>query len=450
MWVGFMWGMKRRYEKLDFTDSRMGQSVSLDENKVVGSVDRGDEEEGKEYHTISDPMTDVNMIVIEEARNQLLSGNGDFYRGRFKEAYVKYKQCIGSLMVPQRQSDEIDNVAILRFTRDIKELARQTLSRGLKIYQNADDLKDAGSSIDSGGGSGKESSAGVRAGPSISTDVSSDADSVADTTMYNLKSMIKYLEMRIKRRKSTGPAKLFVDNPTADERNGDDDDDDDDDSLDEKLLSEIRNMCALGDTVGDAVNNCGGCKFISGDLHTALKLYEDALQLRYVIEGEESLASAESLQNMATCSEGLEDLAGAESGLLKALFIEKKLGLEKSTEGTSTMNNLGVLYSHMRRNIEAFELLSKVVDYRTTTLGAKHRLTLNAQGNLIIVQSQMQAKNGRAAIESKEEPSAPLNMRDVTTSYPQECLKEGGGGGGGGGGEGEYGKEKGLISALFS
>ncbi len=99
---------------------------------------------------------------------------------------------------------------------------------------------------------------------------------------------------------------------------------------------------------------------------------------------------------MATCFEGLSEFDKAEEKLLQALDIEKghahgdigmsahiseEEGKEDDTRGeyatvagdaigcsniesTSTLNNLGVLYSHMGRYPEAEAVLQRVADVR--------------------------------------------------------------------------------------
>jgi tetratricopeptide (TPR) repeat protein len=315
----------------------MGSTISADTTKATPQqtkckdVDR----EEKEYFVITDPIgaLQVDPVLVGEARLMLLSGNGDFYTIRFSDAYLKYRQVIGILMVPRRSEEDVGNSkAISNFARETKELALSTIHLALNHCQ-----------IDTSRGLGTN----------------------------NLKSVIRML-MSIE-----GTADIDI-------------------------LKQLTDTQEVSSIIADSVNNIGCCKFINGDVKSAMQHYEDALQLRLLLEGEECMPYAESLQNLAVCFQGCEEWANAENLLLKALSLEKKLGLEKTTESTSTMNNLGVLYSHMKRNAEAESLLSKVVENRTATLGASHRLTLNAIGNLNVIRKHMarEADEGLAAVGS--------------------------------------------------
>ena len=157
-------------------------------------------------------------------------------------------------------------------------------------------------------------------------------------------------------------------------------------------------------TLSDCVNNIGGCVFVHGNIHTAIDLYHCALNLRTVLDGPTSLAIAESLQNIASCFEALNDFAAAEKTLLSATEIFSKLDMSRSTENTSALNNLGVLYSHMAKHEAAEALLTKALDYRTTALGAEHQLTVNAKKNLLAVKTRRCAAE---ALASSTRPSNP-------------------------------------------
>ena len=333
---------------------------------------------------------EIDNLVVEEARSLLLAGNGSFYNGAFDLAYEAYKECVGTLMRPQRSADQVSARQILSYSDDV-------IQRGIVLLTSHKDLSPVEAGIQ-----------GLR--------------SALDRRMQE------------KHRQQSRTEEGQKEKEDADENEDDDEHEDEDDDLLARVLFES----SVIETLGDAINNCGGCKFVRGDMQAALALYQGALALRHIVDGSPSLSSAEALQNIASCYEALNKLPEAEASLKAALEMERHLGMEHTTESTSTINNLGVLYCHMKRYHSAEELLAKVVDNRTTILGSDHRLTHNAMVNLAIVRRKLLhaqhveapgekdggdgGKNETLRVPVKT-PNSPLSPSPISASAAREKVK---------------------------
>lgn len=191
--------------------------------------------------------------------------------------------------------------------------------------------------------------------------------------------------------------------------------------IDIKLRNTLQNAIREADIIGDLVNNLGAAQFAKSSMNDALLLYRKSCEIREVVEGKVSLAVAESFQNISSCFEALGQLHEAEETLLKALQYEKDLGLESTQEYISTMNNLGVLYSHMSRDKEAEKILSNVVTNRVHELGDNHRLTLNSKNNLKRIRCKISATTDSSP-ESPPSSSIPTAATTILES-DEEVLK---------------------------
>jgi len=304
---------------------------------------------------------EIDNLVLEEARSLLLAGNGSFYSGNFDTAYKAYKECIGTLMRPQRSADQVASRHILAYAQDM-------IQRGAELLRQNERLSPVAAGIQ-----------GLRTS----------------------------LERRIERQpqqQQQGEEEEHREWECVAE-------------ADQSLLARVLFEQCWYETLGDSVNNCGGCKFVRSDMQCALAYYESALALRRIVDGSPSLSTAETLQNVASCYEALDKLSDAEETLKCALTMEKQLGMEHTAESTSTVNNLGVLYCHMKRYPSAEDLLATVVESRTKSLGSDHRLTMNALINLSIVRKRLQQAQHNETHEIKDaggegkigEPSVPAN-----------------------------------------
>ncbi len=158
----------------------------------------------------------------------------------------------------------------------------------------------------------------------------------------------------------------------------------------------------------DLLNNTAAVLFLIKQTRSSLQLNYKVLRLRGLIHGGNSIAAAESLQNISSCLDALSDLEAAERKLLKAIELENLHGLDGTVESTSMLNNLSVLYSHMGRYDEAETTLLSVLKHREEKLGKNHRLTQNALANLEAIRAaRVSSVEETASGEDAQEEGAP-------------------------------------------
>lgn len=164
------------------------------------------------------------------------------------------------------------------------------------------------------------------------------------------------------------------------------------------LISQLNEYSTLDAMIADLLNNLAACHEVMGELHDAMKLFNESLQLRIIVYGKESLKVAETMQNLATILDSLKDHASAEHLLTDALEIERRELGDDHIEIAVTMNNLGVLLAHSGQFDRAKELLSKSVAMREDFYGLEHHLTTCAKQNLDYVNEKLsQSQTGSTA-----------------------------------------------------
>lgn len=175
--------------------------------------------------------------------------------------------------------------------------------------------------------------------------------------------------------------------------------------------------------VSDCCNNAASALFINKQTKASLQINYKVLKIRGLIHGANSIAAAESLQNISSCLDALQDLEAAEKRLKTAIEIESMHGLDGTVESTSMLNNLGVLYSHMGRTDQAEAILLNVLNHREEKLGKDHRLTKNAASNLEAVRS---ARSARSESKSSPEEAAVADGDDGEhlSSFPPSMMDD--------------------------
>lgn len=166
------------------------------------------------------------------------------------------------------------------------------------------------------------------------------------------------------------------------------------------LAKELREHGALDAVIADTINNLAACLEVLGQLDEAKPLYEESMQLRKIVHGEQSLKVAESMQNLATVLDSQGYLTEAEELLEKSLAIQLEQAGENSPEAAVSMNNLGVLCTHLGRLEKAQRLLEHAVTTRVLFYGDDHQLTISAKRNLEFVKNRKRSLADRPLSEN--------------------------------------------------
>lgn len=201
--------------------------------------------------------------------------------------------------------------------------------------------------------------------------------------------------------------------------------------LDHKKSDDLEYLQSYAIATADLLNNVAAVQFILKQTKSSLQMNYKTLKLRALVHGGNSIAAAESLQNISSCLDALQDLESAEKRLQKAIEIESMHGLDGTVESTSMLNNLGILYSHMHRWDQAEAILLNVLQHREDKLGKDHRLTKNATSNLEAIRAgRLNSKNlsedakedvgsdrGEEGAHEQLSPFPPSIMDDVESPH---------------------------------
>lgn len=189
------------------------------------------------------------------------------------------------------------------------------------------------------------------------------------------------------------------------------------------LVSKLNEFSTLDAMIADLLNNLAACYEVMGELEMAKTLFQEALQLRMIVYGRQSLKVAETMQNLATILDALGAYATSEEYLTEALEIEKKELGEGHIETAITMNNLGVLLAHVHNYDRAKELLEESVRLRENFYGSHHHLTLCARQNLEYVSREAAAAQQNNH-NSSSDNSEPVKTADSNEPQFSELEKE--------------------------
>ena len=177
------------------------------------------------------------------------------------------------------------------------------------------------------------------------------------------------------------------------------------------------------DILADSLTNLAACNEMTGKLQLAADLYREALELRRVVHGEQSLQFAESLQNLGLANDQLGHLHEAEQQMREALAIHQKELGHSAPESSVLLNNLAVLLRHQGKVSAAREILERVVELRVTAYGPNHFFTACAKRNLKYAQNreaglvQMPSRGGRGKLRPVE---ALSELPPQSASNPNE------------------------------
>jgi tetratricopeptide (TPR) repeat protein len=129
----------------------------------------------------------------------------------------------------------------------------------------------------------------------------------------------------------------------------------------------------------------------SGQADSSLGYLREADSIRRRLPDVPPLERAGGLSNLASATQAVGDLAGADSLFSVTAVIFREHAPPGSPTFAGLMNNWGILSYNRERYSDAVEHLTESVASYEESLGTDHPHTINARGNLNAVQAKLEA-----------------------------------------------------------
>jgi tetratricopeptide (TPR) repeat protein len=172
------------------------------------------------------------------------------------------------------------------------------------------------------------------------------------------------------------------------------------------VIARIERHERVDSATADSLNNLAAIYELGGNYIVAVKLYKEALALRRVLYGQNSLKTAESMSNLGSAYDSLGQLEEALPLMRAAVDVHCNLLGDNSPETSLLLNNLGVLLCHLGNFTESQSILERVVAIRTEAYGPGHFFTSCARQNLAYVTNRCRGTNAAATNASRSEATA--------------------------------------------
>ncbi|NEQ81057.1 MAG: tetratricopeptide repeat protein, partial [Moorea sp. SIO2I5] len=180
--------------------------------------------------------------------------------------------------------------------------------------------------------------------------------------------------------------------------------------------------------VATSLNNLAALYSRQGRYQQAEPLYQQALQLFKRLLGEEHLDVATSLNNLAFLYESQGRYQEAEPLYQQALDLRKRLLGEEHPDVATSLNNLAFLYSSQGRYQEAEPLYQQALQLKKRVLGEEHPSVATSLNNLaFLYESQgryqeaeplyQQALQLKKRVLGEEHPSVATSLNNLAALY---------------------------------
>jgi serine/threonine-protein kinase len=169
---------------------------------------------------------------------------------------------------------------------------------------------------------------------------------------------------------------------------------DHDDSLAHHRAALVLRRDALGTDsrpVAATLTSLGVELLYSGQADSSLGYLREADSIRRRLPDVPPLERAGGLSNLASATQAVGDLAGADSLFSVTAVIFREHAPPGSPTFAGLMNNWGILSYNRERYSDAVEHLTESVASYEESLGTDHPHTINARGNLNAVQAKLEA-----------------------------------------------------------
>jgi tetratricopeptide (TPR) repeat protein len=122
--------------------------------------------------------------------------------------------------------------------------------------------------------------------------------------------------------------------------------------------------------------------WLNGDYTGARTYFENALEIRRRVLGEEDVETARSYNNLGALLCDLDDFQNSQAMLEKALALRLRLLGEAHVDTAETLNNLGILHLTQQHNGPASDYLQRALTLYEAILGAEHLTVAEVANNL--------------------------------------------------------------------
>ena len=183
-----------------------------------------------------------------------------------------------------------------------------------------------------------------------------------------------------------------------------------------QLLHTASLLCSLDSQIPIGLkSSLASCLFKMGDFTAAKQYWEDTLEARGRILGEEHPHTLSIKNNLAVTLSDLGDHAAAKKLHEEVLEARRRILGEEHPHTLSAQNNLANALSHLGDHAAAKKLKEEVLEARRRILGEEHPDTLIAQNNLAVTLSDL---GDHAAAKKLKEEVLEARRRILGEAHP--------------------------------